>query len=132
MTRSALAPHPERTPPAPARAGRPIDLVHLARQCLGEASLELEILRLFDTTMVTYLDRLNRAVTFDELALNLHAMKGAAVGVGAVRIADLAKSLEHELRSGRPLTPEMIGDIGMAVEEARAFIGGMLNNEPAA
>lgn len=131
MVRSALAPHtPAQTAPAE-RVGRPIDLVHLAKQCLGDANLEFEVLRLFDTTMVTYLDRLNRSVTFDELALNLHSMKGAAMGVGAGPIADLAKTAEKELRLGRPLSQELISDIGIAVEEVRVFIADMLKNEPA-
>ncbi len=42
------------------RPSRPIDLVHLAKQCLGDENLELEILRLFDTTLVTYMGRLRR------------------------------------------------------------------------
>ena len=45
-------------PKAAKRPMRPVDLVHLAKQCLGDENLELEILRLFDTTLVTYFDRL--------------------------------------------------------------------------
>ena len=76
------------------RAMRPVDLVHLAKQCLGDEGLELEILRLFETTLATYLERLKLATTFDEFALNLHSLKGAASGVGAWSIADLAKAME--------------------------------------
>lgn len=112
------------------RSGRPIDLVHLARQCLGDAGLEYEILRLFDTTAKTYFDRLQRATTFDDIALNLHSLKGAAGGVGAWTIADLAKAAETELKAGRPLTPEHIADLGIAVEEVSVFITEMLSNQP--
>lgn len=108
------------------RAMRPIDLVHLAKQCLGDENLELEILRLFDTTVSTYFGRLQIAASFDDLALNLHSIKGAASGVGAFTIADLAKAAETEMQAGRPLTPERIADIGMAVEEVRSFIARML------
>ncbi len=109
-----------------ARAARPIDLVHLAKQCLGDENLELEILRLFDTTLSTYFVRLQQASSFDDLAINLHALKGASAGVGAWGIADFAKMLEGELREGRPLKSERIEDLGILVEEARAFVARML------
>ena len=113
------------------RAMRPIDLVHLAKQCLGDEHLEYEILRLFDTTVKTYFARLELAVSYDDLAINLHSIKGAASGVGAWTIADLAKAAEAEMQAGRPLTTERIADLGMAIEEVHAFIDRMLSNEPA-
>ncbi|HEY8574734.1 MAG TPA: Hpt domain-containing protein [Devosia sp.] len=113
------------------RGMRPIDLVHLAKQCLGDEGLELEILRLFDTTAKTYFSRLQQAESFDDLALNLHSLKGAANGVGAWAIADLARGCEAELQAGRPLTRERIGDLCVAVEEVRSFIASMLDGEAA-
>ena len=122
----------EKTDPlAHIRAMRPIDLVHLAKQCLGDENLEQEILRLFDTTVKTYFGRLEMAVSYDDLAINLHSIKGAAGGVGAWTIADLAKGAEAEMQAGRPLTTERIADLGMAIEEARIFISRMLSKEPA-
>ena len=111
------------------RPMRPVDLVHLAKQCLGDENLELEILRLFDTTLVTYFGRLKLATSFDDIAINLHSIKGASGGVGAWGIADLAQALEKDLQAGRPLTPERIDDMGMAIEEVRDFIARMLANE---
>lgn len=113
------------------RAARPIDLVHLAKQCLGDENLELEILRLFDTTLVTYFGRVQMASSFDDLALNLHALKGAASGVGAWSVADLAKVLEDEIQAGRPLTTERIADMAILIEEVRGFIARMLANSEA-
>jgi len=113
------------------RPMRPIDLVHLAKQCLGDENLEYEILRLFDTTVKTYFGRLALAANYDDLALNLHSIKGAASGVGAWTIADLAKAAEVEMHAGRPLTPERIADLGIAIEEVRTFISRMLSREPA-
>lgn len=121
----------QRDQEAHVRALRPIDLVHLAKQCLGDEHLEYEILRLFDTTVKTYFGRLELATSYDDLALNLHSIKGAASGVGAWTIADLAKSAEIEMQAGRPLTAERIADLGMAIEEVRVFIARMLSNEPA-
>jgi HPt (histidine-containing phosphotransfer) domain-containing protein len=113
------------------RPVRPIDLVHLAKQCLGDEHLEYEILRLFDTTINTYFARLLAAEAEADIRLNLHSIKGAASGVGAWTIADLAKSAETELHAGRPISPETIADLGHAVEEAGAFIAVLLSNEPA-
>ena len=115
----------------PTRPERPIDLVHLARQCLGDEHLEYEILRMYDTTVKTYFGRLQLASSYDELALNLHSIKGASGGVGAFSVANLAKSAEVELQAGRPLSPERIDDLGLAIEEVRGFIARMLDNEPA-
>jgi len=113
------------------RPMRPIDLVHLAKQCLGDEHLEYEVLRLFDATVKTYFGRLEQAASYDDLAINLHSLKGAASGVGAWTIADLAKAAEVEMQAGRPLNAERIADLGVAVEEVSVFIGRMLSNEPA-
>lgn len=111
------------------RTMRPVDLVHLAKQCLGDEGLELEVLRLFDTTIKDYYGRLQMAASFDDLTLVLHSIKGAAGGVGAWTVADLAKAMEHEIRHGRPLTQERIADLGLVVEDVRNFIGRMVANE---
>lgn len=113
------------------RAMRPIDLVHLAKQCLGDEHLEYEILRLFDTTMHTYFNRLVLSMDTGELTMNLHCIKGAASGVGAWTIADLAKTAEADMQAGREVSPELIADLGLAVEEVHTFIERMLSNEPA-
>lgn len=115
----------------PRRSQRPIDLVHLAKQCLGDENLELEILRLFDKTLATYFGRLKLATSFDELSTNLHAIKGASAGVGATGVAELAKAMEDELRATRPISPERIDDLGVAVEEVHGFIARMLAGTPA-
>ena len=111
------------------RTMRPVDLVHLAKQCLGDEALELEVLRLFDTTIKDYYGRLRLAANFDDLALLLHSIKGAAAGVGAWSIADLAKAMEHELRSGRPLAQERI-DESEGIVKALMFL--KQNSEPVA
>ena len=113
------------------RTARPIDLVHLARQCLGDEHLEYEIMRLFDTTIAAYHQRLLAASTPHELTMALHSMRSAASGVGAWTISELVHATEADLRSGRAVSAEQFDDIAMAVEEVRAFIAEMLSNEPA-
>ncbi|MGV8854111.1 MAG: Hpt domain-containing protein [Devosia sp.] len=112
------------------RLERPIDLVHLAKQCMGDEHLEYEVLRMYDTTLKTYFGRLQLASTHDELTLTLHSIKGASGGVGAFSVANLAMAAEKELQAGRPISPERIDDLGLAVEEVRSFIAHMLDNAP--
>lgn len=117
-------------PQSPKKPARPVDLVHLAKQCLGDENLELEVLRLFDTTLSTYFGRLKLATAYDDLAINLHSIKGASAGVGAWSVSDLAGRLEKDLKAGRPLRSEQIEDLGMAVEEVRGFIAQLLAGSP--
>src|SRR5690606_13849737 len=105
---------------------RPIDMVHLARQTLGDPGLEQEVLRLFDDTTRAYFRRLENSTSVEELMRHLHTLKGAAAGVGARAIADLAATAEAELRDGKPVNPERIDDLGMAVAECSAFIEELL------
>ncbi|WP_051961287.1 Hpt domain-containing protein [Devosia riboflavina] len=129
MAPGGTALHAESPSDIRTRTMRPVDLVHLAKQCLGDEGLELEVLRLFDTTLRDYYARLKLAAGFDDLALVLHSIKGAAGGVGAWAVADMAKAMEHEIRNGRPLTQERIDDLGLVVEDVREFIGRMVANE---
>ena len=110
---------------------RPIDMAHLARQTLGDQGLGHEVLRLFDQMASTYLGRLRTSTDAEQQLRHLHALKGAAVGVGAVRIADLARAAEVDLRAGVPVDPERIDDIEVAVAECSVFVGELLAYEAA-
>jgi HPt (histidine-containing phosphotransfer) domain-containing protein len=112
------------------RSHRPIDLVHLAKQTLGDHGLECEVLRLFDTMVQRYFARVELSTNIDELRVHLHSLKGAATGVGAWSIADRAKLIEDELNTGLLLNPERIDDLHMAVQEASEFIATILAIEP--
>ncbi|WEJ34802.1 Hpt domain-containing protein [Devosia sp. SD17-2] len=130
MARNTAAAQPEETPQSRKRRLRPIDLIHLAKQCLGDEALELEILQLFDTTIATYYGRLQDATTPEEVAMNLHAIKGAASGVGAWAISEMAAALESDHRAGQDLSVEQIDDLGLAVEDVRGFIARLLAGQP--
>lgn len=105
---------------------RPIDLEHLGKQTLGDPGLELEVLRMFDTMSRVYYARLETSTSVDDLLRNLHTLKGAAAGVGAFALAELARVAEAELREGVPVNPERIDDLNIAVEEVSAFIAARL------
>jgi len=113
-------------PQAEAALRRPIDMEHLSRQTLGDPGLELEVLRLFDEMSRVYYARLEASTTVDDLLRNLHTLKGAAAGVGAFALAELARVAESELAEGVPVNPERIDDLNIAVEEVSAFIAARL------
>ncbi len=110
------------------RQSRPIDLVHLARQSLGDPGLEEEILRMFDQMVGIYMARVREAAQVGNVSGNLHALKGAAAGVGAVSIASLAELAEGEMSSDGRLGAERVADLSHAVEEVRTFIADLLGD----
>lgn len=124
---------PAAKPKAYAGAGtnvryRPIDLGHLARQTLGDKGLEQEVLRLFDDTVRIYFGRVEHSTTVEDLVRNLHTLKGAAAGVGANAVAALAGAAAAGLKDGRPVDPEQIADLEVAVTECRAFIAELIDD----
>jgi len=110
---------------------RPIDLVHLARQTMGDWGLECEVLRMFEERARTYFARVEASTTIDELCTNLHSLRGAAAGIGAWTLVDLAGATEDDLRTGGAVNPERIDDLAIAVHEVGAYIADILKNEPA-
>ncbi len=114
------------TPSQDGAVRRPIDMDHLSRQTLGDPGLELEVLRMFDEMSRVYYERLETSTTVDDLLRNLHTLKGAAAGVGAFALAELARVAETELREGVPVNPERIDDLNMAVQEVSAFIAARI------
>jgi HPt (histidine-containing phosphotransfer) domain-containing protein len=106
----------------------PIDLDFLARQTLGDEGLEQEVLRLFDQMSHAYFERLETSTNVSDLLRNLHTLRGAAAGVGAFALAELARVAETELREGSPVNPERIEDLDIAVQEVSAFISDRLQD----
>jgi len=109
-------------------SARPIDLVYLARQTLGDPGLESEILMLFSRMASTYLDRVSNSEDNSEIAHGLHSLKGAAAGIGAGGIATEAQAAEGEFRETGKLSDERLSDLSMKVEEVQVFITGLLNS----
>jgi hypothetical protein len=57
---------------------RPIDLVHLAKQTLGDSGLECEVLRMFDQFAIGTFARIERSTNAEELQAHLSSLRGAA------------------------------------------------------
>lgn len=96
-------------------ASRCIDLVHLARQTMGDKDLEIEILSLFA--------RQARAALVDMTVGNIpaatvaHRIKGAASAVGAFKVAGIASEIEAGQTDAATLAR-----FGAATIEAENFI----------
>jgi HPt (histidine-containing phosphotransfer) domain-containing protein len=112
--------------PASPIAARPsaIDLEHLAHMTLGERSLEIEVLRLFERQAELLLARM-REVGPEGVAALAHTLSGSAKGVGAWRVAAAAEAAECAVKEHAPLDPAMAG-LAASVAEARRAIAGLL------
>jgi HPt (histidine-containing phosphotransfer) domain-containing protein len=80
----------------------PLDLVHLARQCLGDHELEAELLQLFRLQAPALTARLSSspALSFDAKAKIAHTLRGSALAVGAGRVAAAASRIEELASAG--------------------------------
>ena len=75
----------------------PLDLVHLARQCLGDHELEAELLQLFRQQAPALMARLSGSphLSLDAKAKIAHMLRGSALAVGAGRVAGAARRIEE-------------------------------------
>ena len=75
----------------------PLDLVHLARQCLGDHELEAELLGLFRLQARALTAELSDgpALSLESKAKIAHKIRGSALAVGARRVASAARMLEE-------------------------------------
>lgn len=101
------------------RRSRPVDLAHLARQTMGDRSLEQEVLALFVQQALSVRDKIVDADIKDRLML-AHGLKGSARGVGAFAIADCATEIEHQ-----PEDNQTLRRLGTLIDEVRDFIAAI-------
>ncbi len=103
-----------------------IDLVRLARQCLGDQDLERELLDMFERQSARVIGRLASAASEDfKLRADLaHTLKGSALAVGAQRVADAAARVEIlcDERAGEATLAAALARLAGAVSEAREAI----------
>ena len=110
----------------------PIDLVHLARQTLGDRSLEMELLSLFERQAGHVLDRIVTERADRKTLADLgHTLRGSARAVGATRVANAAMEFEAAMTAATPdpAAADLARDeLARAVKEARAAIREMLSD----
>src|ERR1700716_1576437 len=76
----------------------PINIEHLQRMTLGDASLEHEVLAMFSAQAVRFIGTL-ASLPADASAL-AHTLKGSARAIGAFQVADAAECLEAVMQNG--------------------------------
>ncbi|AFL52632.1 HPt (histidine-containing phosphotransfer) domain-containing protein [Sinorhizobium fredii] len=98
-------------------AGRqPIDFVQLSMQTMGDKGLEIEVLQLFARQARQTMAELNDADA-GGFGQSAHRLKGAALAIGATRVAEAAAAIEQ-----RPTDWTLRAALGAAVLEAELFI----------
>ena len=104
----------------------PVDMAHLARYTLGDVALEREVLELFCTQSVLYLEQLRAATSHKDCSDTAHSLKGSARAVGAWRTARVAEHIEA-LRED--ISPEartaQVDELEAALQEAAAVVAGL-------
>lgn len=101
----------------------PIDVAHLRRMTLGDASLERDVLDRF-VTQASRLVVALAALPADAAAL-VHTLKGSARAIGAVRVAACADVAEDALVKGEDPS-QAIAALHAAVTQANASIHAIL------
>jgi len=83
--------------PLTAPQSPPVDLVHLSRYTGGDTALNAEVLQLFVNQAAELMTQLNSVLKTGDVKNwhhVTHSMKGAARGIGAFALADVAASAE--------------------------------------
>jgi HPt (histidine-containing phosphotransfer) domain-containing protein len=102
----------------------PIDIDHLARMTLGDASLEREVLAMFSGQAVSLFGALTGLPPeADALA---HTLKGSARAIGAFGVAEAAECLEAVIRDGDDPS-RALAQLDEAIAQARAAIDAILH-----
>ncbi len=70
--------------------GKPVDLVHLSAQTMGDRALEADVLRIFLSQAPVWMGTLTRTGGNEARREAAHTLKGSARAIGAFRLADLA------------------------------------------
>jgi len=107
-----------------------IDLVHLARQTLGDRALEIELLRLFERQCEQIVRRLEGPVGGDRRVRQdlAHTLKGSAQAVGAGAVAAAAARYEDLLGAAQSdeAATQALGVLRAAAQEARRAVASLL------
>lgn len=97
---------------------RPIDLVHLARQTLGDRSLEREVLNLFVVQARSVLAQMQAAPPGRPRLELAHTLKGSARSVGAWQVAAEAEACETLFEATETSWQAALERLSIAVRQA--------------
>jgi HPt (histidine-containing phosphotransfer) domain-containing protein len=112
-------------------AERPIDLEHLNRYTGGDRGLNAEILKLFEDQCAATLAQLEELAKDDGVGGKIwhqltHTLKGAARGVGAFRLADIAAEAE-KIPADRTAAIEVLHRLKGTSSAVHVFVEELLN-----
>jgi HPt (histidine-containing phosphotransfer) domain-containing protein len=105
----------------------PIDIEHLRRMTLGDASLEQEVLAMFAAQSVRLIGALATRPA-DACAL-AHTLKGSARAIGAFGVAEAAERLEAAIQDGTGPAQdlaELLAELDEAIALVRTAIDAIL------
>jgi HPt (histidine-containing phosphotransfer) domain-containing protein len=105
----------------------PIDMAHLGRMTLGDASLEREVLAMFAGQSAGLIGTL-ASLPANAAAL-AHTLKGSARAIGAFHVADAAEALEAVLRDdadAAEATSKALAVLADSIADVRAEIDTLL------
>jgi HPt (histidine-containing phosphotransfer) domain-containing protein len=101
----------------------PIDIEHLQRMTLGDASLEREVLAMFSAQAVRLIGAL--ATLPPDTGALAHTLKGSARAIGAFGVADAAGHLEAAIQNDED-PADALTELNEAIVEARTAINAIL------
>lgn len=79
---------------------KPVDLVHLGNQTMGDEALETEILSIFKSQSQIYMKMMLNSCDVTNRIRAAHSLKGAARGIGAFELAERAAEVEFPRHGG--------------------------------
>jgi HPt (histidine-containing phosphotransfer) domain-containing protein len=99
------------------------DIDHLRRYTLGDIALENELLGLFRAQARLQLDLIAAAACAEDFSAQVHALKGAALAMGATEIAATTAKLETiDFETAPGERQRLVKQLGMQVAAAEAAI----------
>lgn len=107
---------------APRAGGAPaVDLEHLHRYTLGDMALEAELFEAFLPSAGRYVEQLSGTLNDDDWSRTAHALKGAARGIGAFDLGELAARAEAEPPAGSDRNAR-IAELRAALSAVERFV----------
>ncbi|WP_156964745.1 histidine phosphotransferase [Methylocapsa aurea] len=101
-----------------------LDFAYLARQTFGDADLEAELLRAFQSQAASILQQLQgrQPMTARQKADFAHLLQGSARAIGAIRVGQAAEIFETHSAGAGPAADAALRELAAAIGEASDLI----------
>ncbi len=108
----------------------PIDLEHLSQYTADDPAVTREVLTLFRDQAEAWLAAMAVATDLQAWRDVAHTMKGAAAGVGAREMAELAKEAEAVSDLDTPERADVLARLEIAIARATRYASQLLEDAP--